>query len=143
MIHIGVDFVELRFDVSGMTCAACSARVEKVTSQVPGVEKVEVNLLAGKMVVRAKSDAVTEQIISAIRAAGYDASLPGRKKVQIHEVNQTMQQMKYRIIWSFVFLIFLMYFTMGHMIGIPVPNWYHDNPLVGTLIQLFLTLPVI
>ena len=72
--------MELKFDVTGMTCAACSARVEKVTSQVSGVQKAEVNLLAGKMTVIADDDSVIEAIISAVQGAGYQASVAGEKK---------------------------------------------------------------
>ena len=69
--------MKLKFNVTGMTCAACSARVEKVTRAVSGVEKAEVNLLAGTMVVDAPSDAVVEPIIAAIRNSGYGASVSG------------------------------------------------------------------
>ena len=68
--------MKIKFDVSGMTCAACSARVEKVTSAVPGVESVEVNLLAGKMTVITNFDC-TDEIINAVERAGYSASVPG------------------------------------------------------------------
>ena len=64
--------MEIRFDVTGMTCAACSARVEKVTRQVPGVENAEVNLLSGSMVVTTQNVACTQEIISSIRKAGRD-----------------------------------------------------------------------
>ena len=66
----------LKFDVKGMTCAACSARVERVTSQLPGVTRCDVNLLAGKMVVNADTD-ITQDIIIAVEKAGYQASVPG------------------------------------------------------------------
>ena len=71
--------MKLKFNVTGMTCAACSARVEKVTGQVAGVQKVEVNLLAGTMVAEAASDAVVDDIVGAIQKAGYGASLAGEK----------------------------------------------------------------
>ena len=135
--------MELKFNVFGMTCAACSARIEKVSSQVKGVEKAEVNLLAGKMVVQAQNDSVSDDIILAIRAAGYDASVSGKKQVTPLGKKQLIRQMKLRIIWSAAFLIVLMYFTMGHMVGLPVPSWYHGNPLVATLVQFFLTFPVV
>ena len=137
--------MELRFDVSGMTCAACSARVEKVTGKVKGVEKAEVNLLAGKMIVQADSDAVTEQIISAVQDAGYDACISGVKKQQTTQKVYARNPVKMRIIISAFFLLILMYFTMGHMIGLPLPSWYHgqENALIGVLLQFFLTLPVV
>ena len=71
--------MKLKFNVTGMTCAACSARVEKVAGQVTGVQKVEVNLLAGTMAVEAESEAVVSEIVSSIQKAGYGASLAGEK----------------------------------------------------------------
>ena len=139
--------MELKFDVTGMTCAACSARVEKVTGQVPGVEKAEVNLLAGTMVVHAASEAVTDAIVDAVSKAGYAAARSGQEKKAVEKpaVDVGLREMKIRIIWSAVFLTVLMYFTMGHMVGLPVPAWYHGthNAVVAALLQLFLTLPVV
>ena len=71
--------MRLKFQITGMTCAACSARVEKVTGQVDGVQKVEVNLLGGTMVVEADSDQVTAEIIAAVQKAGYGAEVFGAK----------------------------------------------------------------
>jgi len=136
--------MELRFEVSGMTCAACSARVEKVTGQVPGVQKAEVNLLAGSMAVSADHEAVADAIIRAVQTAGYGATLAGQKNEKKEEKLDTgLEGMKRRIIGSAIFLVILMYFTMGHMVGLPVPSWYHgtENALVGALLQFFLTLP--
>lgn len=137
--------MNLRFNVTGMTCAACSARVEKVTRQVPGVKSAEVNLLAGTMVVDAENDQITEAVITAVTDAGYGASLPGKKKELEQTVETGLQEMKKRIIGSAVFLIILMYFTMGHMVGLPAPHWYHaeENALVAALLQFFLTLPAV
>ena len=134
----------LRFTVTGMTCAACSARVEKVSRQVPGVEKAEVNLLSGTMVVTAGED-VSDEIIKAVQAAGYNAAIQGEKPKKSEPANNPLAEMKTRIIGSFLCLAVLMYFTMGHMIGLPVPSWYHgtQNALVAALLQFFLTLPVI
>ena len=135
-----------KFHVTGMTCAACSARVEKVTKAVAGVQKCEVNLLAGTMQVETESD-VTAQIIQAVQKAGYGAYVPGENKaVQKEEKNpqeSALKEMKKRIIGSFACLIVLMYFTMGHMVGLPAPHWYHgtENALAAALLQLFLTLP--
>ena len=139
--------MRIKFIVTGMTCAACSARVEKVTKAVPGVEKVEVNLLGGSMQVEAESNEVTEAIIQAVTNAGYGASLPGEtktvKKEEKTPAEDAMKEMKIRIIGSFFCLIILMYFTMGHMVGLPEPHWYHGtkNALVAALLQFFLTLP--
>ena len=134
--------MKLKFDVTGMTCAACSARVEKVSAQVPGVERVEVNLLSGSMVVEAGDAAVAEAVCHAVQKAGYGASIAGQKKPEPVRDNG-LRQMKGRIIASGVFLVILMYFTMGHMVGLPAPGWYHDNAMMAALLQFLLTLPVI
>ena len=139
--------MKLKFTVTGMTCAACSARVEKVTNAVPGVEKADVNLLAGTMQVEASTADVTEAIIRAVQDAGYNAMVPGEEKTAKKEEKapgiDALKEMKKRIIGSSVCLVILMYFTMGHMIGLPAPHWYHgrENALVAALLQLFLTLP--
>ncbi len=138
--------MKIKFTVTGMTCAACSARVEKVTCQVPGVEKAEVNLLGGSMMVTAQDDAVVQPIIQAVVNAGYGASVPGGKELK-KEVpgDSALKEMKKRIIGSFAILAVLMYFTMGHMVGLPEPHWYHgtENALVAALLQFVLTLPVV
>ncbi len=134
--------MELKFDVTGMTCAACSARVEKVTAAVAGVEKVEVNLLAGKMTVQADRQ-VQDAVEDAVRKAGYGISRSGQKKTEAVPQDHALKEMKKRIICSAVCVAVLMYFTMGHMIGLPVPSWYHENPMTAALIQFLLTLPVV
>ncbi len=137
--------MELKFTVTGMTCAACSARVEKVTQQVSGVQNAEVNLLAGTMTVQAERAAVADAIMQAVKDAGYNASVPGEKMEEKPTGDTELKQMKKRILLSAALLVILMYFTMGHMIGLPVPHWYHgaENALVATLLQFFLTLPVV
>ena len=137
--------MELKFNISGMTCAACSARVEKVTEKVDGVKKAEVNLLAGKLTVQADSEAVATAVIAAVERAGYSAEIAGTKEKVVSKKEYAPNQMKLRLIGSAAFLLLLMYFTMGHMIGLPVPGWYHgpENAIVAALVQLFLTLPVV
>ena len=136
--------MELKFHVSEMTCAACSARVEKVAAAVSGVSKAEVNLLAGTLCVQAESEECLDQIIAAVTKAGYGASSnhKGQKENQKVQDN-TLKQIKIRILVSAVCLVILMYFTMGHMIGLAMPIWYtgKENALVATLLQFFLTLP--
>ena len=134
----------IKFKVTGMTCAACSARVEKVTSQVPGVIKADVNLLAGTMTVEAVGADTKDRIIAAVKASGYDAYIPGLKQDR-NIIDLGLAEMKKRIILSVIFLVVLMYFTMGHMIGFPIPSWYHgaDNAMLAALLQFFLTLPVV
>jgi len=137
--------MKIKFQVTGMTCAACSARVEKVTAAVAGVEKAEVNLLKGSMVVEAADASVTDGIIKAVRDAGYQASLPNSTAKTEKQSDDSAKGMKMRIIGSFAFLIVLMYFTMGHMISLPMPAWYHglENAVTAALLQLLLTLPVV
>lgn len=134
--------MKLKFQVTGMTCAACSARVEKVTAAVAGVEKVEVNLLAGKMDVEAKTD-VSTAIEKAVVDAGYGIVKPGEKRQEATPADDALKEMKRRIIGSAIFLVILMYFTMGHMVGLPVPGWYHNNPMTAALLQFLLTLPAV
>ena len=139
--------MKIKFQITGMTCAACSARVEKVTKAVPGVETADVNLLGGTMQVEAESAEITDAIIRAVTDAGYGASLPNekkeKKKVENTQQVDAMKEMKKRLIGSFACLFVLMYFTMGHMVGLQSPHWYHgtENALVAALLQFFLTLP--
>ena len=137
--------MQIRFDVGGMTCAACSARVEKVSSSVPGVQRAEVNLLKGTMVVYTEDLSVSEAVIRAVEQAGYTASVSGNKKLVSSQKNDPLKEMMIRLVVSAVFLVVLMYFTMGHMLGLPLPSWYHgvENAVVAALVQLFLTLPVV
>lgn len=136
--------MEVKFCVTGMTCAACSARVEKVTAKVPGVNRVEVNLLAGKMIAEVNDLSVTDEIMTAVSKTGYAATPEGKQKGEKPK-DTALRSMKLRIISSGCFLAVLMYFTMGHMIGLPVPEWYHgaENAVVAALLQLILTLPVV
>lgn len=136
-------YMKMKLQVTGMTCAACSARVEKVSKAVPGIQKAEVNLLRGSLLLEAENEMAVQQVIRNIKDAGYDASVPGQGKKEPQD--QGFKQMKSRIVWSAVFLLVLMYFTMGHMVGLPAPAWYHgrDNALVAGLLQFLLTLPVV
>lgn len=137
--------MKLEFTVTGMTCAACSARVEKAASKIDGVQKAEVNLLSGKMVVQASGSAVADVIIEKVQKEGYGIHLNGAKQPPKPKTKENIGAMKARLLISAAFLIVLMYFTMGHMVGLPAPAWYHgpENLLVATLLQLFLTLPVV
>lgn len=134
--------MKLVFRVGGMTCAACSARVEKVTNAIAGVEKAEVNLLAGKMTVYAVDESVAQKVIQEVSKAGYTASQDGAIKEQPREGSSSKGR---NLIISAVFLFVLMYFTMGSMVGIPMPGWYTGDKYAvsAALIQLFLTIPVI
>ena len=136
--------MKLKFTVTGMTCAACSARVEKVTRQVTGVRQADVNLLAGTMQVEADGPETAQMIIQAVEKAGYRAALDGEKSEKKENAeSQEEKWMRMRILGSAACLIVLLYFTMGHMIGLPAPGWYHgtENAMVAALLQFFLTLP--
>ena len=135
----------IKFVIKGMTCAACSARVEKVSTQVYGVENVQVNLLAGTMTLETETASAAQEVIKAVQNAGYEAEIFGDSKKEKRSLNFDYTQMKSRIIVSAVFLVILMYFTMGHMLGLPVPDWYHglENLLIAAMLQLILTLPVV
>ena len=132
--------MKLTFTVTGMTCAACSARVEKVSRAVPGVKTADVNLLAGTMQAELDNMDTAKALMAAVENAGYHAFLPGETKKE--PKNDELKEMKKRILGSAVSLIVLMYFTMGHMVGLPVPHWYHglENAVVAALLQFFLTL---
>ena len=135
---------EIKFSVQGMSCAACSARVEKVTKSVQGVTDAQVNLLSGTMLVKAKNEQVVAPVVSAVSAAGYSASVVGEKAPAEQNPPKDHSVQK-RIIYSAVFLIVLMYFTMGHMLHLPLPRWYTgtENVLVAALLQFLLTVPVV
>ena len=130
-----------QFDVTGMSCAACSARVEKAVSKVPGVNSCSVNLLTNSMGV--EGSASSEDIINAVVAAGYGACEKGAAKSAEKPAADTQaafRSMKRRLIWSLVFLIILMYFSMGHMMwGFPLPPFLEWNHVAMGLIQLLLT----
>jgi heavy metal translocating P-type ATPase len=135
--------MKMKFEVTGMTCAACSARVEKVTRAVSGVADAQVNLMGGTMTVEAADPGVQAAIVKAVTDAGYGARLAGEKAPAPNN-NDTKGKLV-RLIASGAFLLVLMYFTMGYMVGLPVPGWYHgtENAMVAALLQLCLTLPVI
>ena len=141
--------MKVKFNVTGMTCAACSARVEKVTKGVPGVSNAEVNLLAGRMVAEVENEAACDLICKAVADAGYGASVDdGKKKAEPAKAapaEDAMKEMKKRIIWSGAFLIVLMYLTMGHMVGLPAPHIFHglENAALFALVQFLLTLPAV
>ena len=141
--------MKMKFWVTGMTCAACSARVEKVSAAVAGVSNVEVNLLSGTMTLEAESADLSAKVEKAVRDAGYGISSDDPKKQKSDRRPDTagdaLKEMKKRIIGSAVFLVVLMYFTMGHMVGLPLPHWYHgtQNAMVAALLQFLLTLPAV
>ncbi len=147
---IGGKSMKKRFRVGGMSCAACSSHVEKSVSQVQGVSSVQVNLLAGSMaVVYDESVCGEKQIIEAVESGGYTASPEGQSESvkTSGEANEDgeLKEMKTRIIVSFAFLAVLMIFSMGPMVGLPLPGFVagEKHAFALALTQLLLTLPIV
>ena len=143
-----------RYDVTGMTCAACSARVEKSVSALPGVTQCTVNLLKNSMVVDYDDAALSSgQIVAAVEKAGYGASLQqkaGAKAAPKGEepgaaAKREYLAMRRRVIGSFVFTVPLFYLSMGHMMGWPLPGIFlgTENAMLYALTQFLLLLPVV
>ncbi len=137
-----------KFDVTGMTCSACSAHVEKSVGQLAGVQCVNVNLLQNSMVVEYDENSIdTAQIITAVQKGGYGASVAGEKKEEAPKnvAAEEMAGMKRRLIASFCFLLPLFYLSMGHMMGAPLPGIFlgEENTMIFALTQLLLTIPVL
>lgn len=130
-----------KFNVTGMSCAACSSRVEKAVSKVEGVQSCSVSLLTNSMGV--EGSASDESIIAAVEKAGYGASVAGGEKKQSAENEQLKDKdtpvLMHRLIASVGFLAVLMYISMGHMMwGWPLPAFFADNHIAMGLVQLLL-----
>lgn len=130
-----------KFNVTGMSCAACSSRVEKAVSKVEGVQSCSVSLLTNSMGV--EGSASDESIIAAVEKAGYGASVAGGEKKQSAENEQLKDKdtpvLMHRLIASVGFLVVLMYISMGHMMwGWPLPAFFADNHIAMGLAQLLL-----
>lgn len=159
------------YDITGMTCSACSARVEKTAAKLPGVQKVSVNLLTNRMNIEYDADQLSSgEIVSAIEKAGYGAGLSSASTnagntdhtISMQNTQNTasegvaekhIRNMKQRLIWSFIFLIPMMYVSMHgmfhHMFGLPVPHFVsalfdgEQNAVVNVLTQFLLLLPIL
>ena len=141
-----------KYNVTGMTCAACQARVQKSVSNLTGVQECNVNLLKNSMVVTYDDKNVNSgQIIAAVEKAGYGASIQqvkGKSAAQavspVDTVKKEYETMKRRVIWSFVFTIPLFYISMGHMMGWPLPGFFlgTENSMIYALTLFLLALPV-
>ncbi|HIQ95129.1 MAG TPA: heavy metal translocating P-type ATPase [Candidatus Limivivens merdigallinarum] len=141
-----------KFDVTGMTCSACSSRVEKCVRNLDGITDVSVNLLTNSMQAEYDESKIsTDTIIQAVEHAGYGASVQGETKAasgksaaKENPIEKQMKNMKSRLIWSFVFLIPLMYVSMGHMVGLPLPGFLAgtENAVGFAMTQFLLCLPV-
>ena len=141
----------IQYIVTGMSCAACSARVEKAVSKVPGVTSCSVSLLTNSMGV--EGTATEQEIIKAVKDAGYGASKKGEGAAKVQPAQALAGEdmlkdretpvLKRRLIASVGFLIVLMYFSMGHMMwGWPVPGFMKDNHVMMGLLQMLLTITV-
>ncbi len=122
------------FDITGMSCAACSARVEKAVKGVDGVVKCSVNLLTNSMSV--EGNATDDAVISAVINAGYGASVHGEKKLK---KDTPVDRVLARLIASAVLLVVLMYFSMGHMLSLPLPSFFEGNFIAQGILQLILS----
>ena len=139
-----------KYKVTGMTCSACSSRVEKCVEKLDGVNNVSVNLLTNSMQVDFDENKLTEEkIANSVIQAGYGMEIPtgkAEKKAGKEDVvEKNIESMKKRTIWSFIFLIPLMYVAMGHMIGLPQPSFLTGdaNAVSFALTQLLLCIPVL
>lgn len=135
-----------QYNVTGMSCAACQSRVEKAVAALPGVSACSVSLLTNSMGV--EGEASSKDVIAAVTKAGYRASLKDTNKANEetdfkNSIDKEISKLKNRLIWSVIFLIVLMYFSMGHsMLGLPLPKYFHSNPIALAIIQMLLTLAV-
>ncbi len=134
-----------KFVVTGMTCAACSAHVEKAAGALPGVDSAVVNLMLGTMLVDYDPDEVTaEQIISAVESGGYGAKRASDVKQDVHkEQDAALAKMRRRLVWSIVCLVPLFYISMGHMMGLPLPGFLTASHLPHAISQLVFCVPIL
>ena len=121
-----------KYDITGMTCSACSSRVEKSVSKLEGIREVSVNLLTNSMQVEYDENLLNEAgIVECVEKAGYGASLAqapkdaprSKSRPKKNVAEEQIQWMKKRLIFSFIFWIPLMYISMGHMYGAPLPGF--------------------
>ena len=123
-----------KYNISGMSCAACSAKVEKAVKAVKGVRECNVNLLTNSMTVEGGD---REKIIKAVKKAGFGIDLPeGTKEEKEIDV---VKPLKIRFFTSLVFLLVLMYFSMGHMVNLPLPKFFEENYVAQGIMQLILS----
>lgn len=136
------------FNITGMTCASCSARVEKTVSKLEGIDSVSVNLLTNSMEVNFDENKInTQNIISAVTNAGYGASIKNKQtaKKEMPTADDDVKSAKHRLIASIIFLVPLFYISMGHMMGMPLPDFMHgtENALTFAFTQFLFTIPIV
>ena len=140
-----------KYNVTGMTCSACSAHVEKSVRKLDGVREVSVNLLQNSMTVHYDESTLgDETVITAVQSSGYGASLAqakseAKKSQAANPMKEEAEVLRKRLIASIFFLIPLMYVSMGHMMGFPLPQVFHGtaNAMTFAFTQFLLTLPVV
>ena len=143
--------MEQKFDVTGMTCSACSAAVEKSVKKIEGISSVNVSLMTNSMTIAYDSDVPEETVIEAVKKAGYGAQVhkkTGERRASVSTVNpieEELKEMRSRVKISFLFLIPLMYIAMGDMVGLPIPSWLlgTENAVSFAFIQMLLSLPIV
>ena len=147
-----VFYMKQKFAIKGMSCSACAASVERAVKKLPGIKKAEVNLLSNSMLCEYNGNKVTpEQIAEAINKIGFSASFEAEKpaasggKPSAEQKSEQYQSVKTRLIVSIIFLVLLMYVSMGHMIGLPLPAFLSgvNNASSFAFTQFLLTLPVL
>lgn len=141
-----------RFDITGMSCSACSNRIQKAISALQGVDETNVNFLKNSMTVNYDESTIsTADIINTVTHIGYGANLhEAKRSKESNNANNSndsnknkIKQMKLRLCLSLLFTLALFYLSMGHMVGLPIPQQLTSNPVAYALIQFYLTLPVI
>lgn len=146
-----------KYNVTGMTCAACQANVTRCVQKLEGVEDVNVSLLANQMTVSYDEAQVhPEEIIAAVQKIGYGAALPQQTEAKESgfrsewqarkdRAEESRKSMKHRLVTSVVLLIPLMYVAMGPMMGLPAPSFLvgTENALISALTQLLITIPIL
>ena len=142
-----------KFEVTGMTCTACVAHVEKSVSKLKGIQTVQVNLLTNSMTVSYnENDIDNSEIEKSVESAGYKAHLKsdnptaktGKPEARPDYVREEQEEMKRRWWVSLAFLLPLFYVSMGHMLGLPLPAFLsgHQNAMSFALTQFLLTIPI-
>ena len=133
-----------KFVVTGMTCAACAAHVERAANSVPGVRDASVNLMLGTLTCQREDSVDPAAIVSAVTAAGYGAAPESEVRRDLRaEQDASAKAMGRRLLWSAVCLVPLFYLSMGHMMGLPVPAFMHTEPLLVGILLLVLTVPIL
>ena len=133
-----------KFVITGMTCAACAAHVERAAASVPGVHSASVNLMLGSLVCDGDENVDPAAIVAAVTAAGYGAVPESEARRDLHaEQDAAVKAMGRRLLWSVVCLVPLFYLSMGHMMGLPVPMFMHTRPLLSAFVLLVLTVPIL